>query len=124
MADQVIQIKDGSDNVFPEIKKDGWNYFGTYQGTTVRDLPADANEYLVILQYGTSSGQQQMMFPFALPNESHLTGTPTQGYYLTSTSYAFAQIYYNAVNHTVQIGTMNISGTNHAATSYLIIYYR
>lgn len=106
------------------IKKDGWNYFGTYQGTTSRDLPTGANEYLVILQYGTSSGQQQMMFPFVLPNDSHIVGTPTQGYYLTPTAYSFAQILYNGTNHTVQIGTMNISGTNYAATSYLIIYYR
>ena len=65
-----------------------------------------------------------MMFPFVLVNDSHASGTPTQGYYLTTTAYAFAQIYYNAVNHTVQIGTMNISGTNYAATSYLFIYYR
>lgn len=107
-----------------KIKKDGWNYFGTYQGTTARDLPTDANEYYVILQYGTSSGQQTMMFPFVLPNDSHASGTPTQGYYLTANTYSFAQIYYNAVNHTVQLGTMNISGTNFASTSYLIIYYR
>ena len=107
-----------------KIKKDGWNYFGTYQGTTARDLPTDANEYLVILYYGTSGGMQQMMFPFVLPNESHATGTPTQGYYLSPTTYAFAQIFYNAANHTVQLGTMNISGTNYSSTSYLMIYYR
>lgn len=107
-----------------KIKKDGWTYAGQFQGSTARDLPSDAKEYFVILQYGTSGGVQQLSFPFVFPNDTHITNAFTAGYYLNTTSFAFAQISVNCNTHKVQIILMNISGTDYTATSYLNIYYR
>ena len=107
-----------------KINKDDWKYSGQFRGTTARDLPSDAREYFVTLQYGTSGGAQQLAFPFTFPNDYHITNTFTAGYYLSATTFSFGQINVNCNTHKVQITLMNISGVDYSATSYLNIYYR
>lgn len=107
------------------IQVNNWNYLGLYQGTTARDLPTNAHEYLVILHYGTSGGIQSLSFPFVFPNDSHISAqTFTAGYYLSATAFGFAQINASCSTHKVSIVLMNISGTDYSSTSYLKIFYR
>ena len=123
-SSNVDPVSDGAANDLNS--KLGWTFIDSKQGTTAIDIPSNAKEYLFILRYGTSGGGQAMCFEFTVPNSASLWNgmTLTDGYYLSSSSYAIGQVIFYRDTHKANIGWVSVSGTDYTSTSYLYAFYR
>ena len=113
------------DDVDTVINKLPWVKITTQQGTNDVNLTTTAREYLFILSLGTSGGRQALSFSFICPNNNSIAGfTFSDGYYLDSSSFCFAQLYVNCLTHKAHINFLNTSGIEYNTTSYLDVYAR
>lgn len=87
-------------------------------------LISGAREYIIIVQYGTSSGIQPLSFTFDVPAEQirNETCTLTDGYYLSATAFGFVQVV--AGPSGIRLLSLQVNGTEYASTSIMRIYTR
>lgn len=104
-----------------------YHSLGPVYGSNTITLPNGAHDIIAIARYRTAAGAAQNMhflFPIAAIDSIKFDGTPTQGYYLTPTTYAFCQLFVNHSARTIKLQIFNISGGDYLASSQLDVFYK
>lgn len=103
-----------------------WQYVTKKQGSGYVTLPSNANEYLFVIAYGTSSAEQALSTSVVAPNDSSHVGAKnyTNGYYISANSNGAFQVAVETSNHRAALTIATINGTSYLDSSYLYVYYR
>ena len=104
-----------------------YHSLGPVYGSNTITLPNGAHDIIAIARFRTAAGAVQNMhflFPIASIGSTKFDGTPTQGYYLNATTYAFCQLLVNPSARTIKLLVFNISGTDYLASSQLDVFYK
>jgi hypothetical protein len=107
------------------LNKFTWKFLGSATGSSTLSTPSSATELLILLKYGTSSGEQALGFSFSLPITALSNNgaiTLSDGYALSSSAMALAQVSVSA--STIVMTAFSINGTSYLPTSKMYVYYR
>ena len=104
-----------------------YHSLGPVYGSNTITLPAKAHDIIAIARFRTAAGAIQNMhflFPIATIGSQKFAGSPTQGYYLNATTYAFCQLLVDNSAQTIKLQVFNISGTDFLESSQLDVFYK